>query len=179
MTFTCKNCGKECDRPPSQVGGGYCSPKCAYAALRKERPGPGCRRVSYEPNHPLTGKNGYVLKSRAVLFNQIGWGPHACHWCGRRVDWKVGTRGSPAGSLVADHVDNDPANDAITNLVVACGPCNVHRSRPTQFPVHELHCERCGRTINAAYKRRPPIICRNCRRRKSDPSIKVVGDVIE
>ena len=38
ITFNCRLCGKETTRPPSQVGGGYCSMKCSRIARLKPDP---------------------------------------------------------------------------------------------------------------------------------------------
>lgn len=76
----------------------------------------------YDKSHPLTRSQGWVAEHRKVLFDAIGAGPHACHWCGCLVDWKVGR--CVKGSLVPDHLDGIKSNNAIVNLVPACNPCN-------------------------------------------------------
>src|SRR5690242_14904452 len=47
--------------------------------------------------HPLASKNGTVYEHRKVLFDTIGPGPHACHWCDTTVQWLP--KGEP-GALV-------------------------------------------------------------------------------
>lgn len=126
MERTCDHCGQPYRRPESLIGR-YCSRECHYAAARRERTGH--RRMRRHPDHPLAGKTGLVSEARALLFDRIGWGPHPCHWCGKRVDWLVGQRGNLPNALVADHVDSDPLNDDAANIVAACGPCNAQRAR--------------------------------------------------
>jgi hypothetical protein len=78
------------------------------------------------PNHPLTRIANRVLLHRVVLYDLIGSGPHACHWCGRSVDWTVGLAGD---ALVADHLDHDTTNNDPANLVPSCHACNSARTR--------------------------------------------------
>lgn len=78
--------------------------------------------------HPLA-KNGEVLEHRKVLYDVIGPGPHACHWASRygceqfELDWSGGTR------LVVDHLDDDPTNNSLENLVPSCTKCNSSREQ--------------------------------------------------
>lgn len=82
------------------------------------------------PNHPLATKSGHVGRHRAVLYDSIGPGPHECHWCGKEINWAVGVRGGPSSALVVDHLDNNPANNALSNLVPSCQACNKRRANP-------------------------------------------------
>ena len=75
--------------------------------------------------HPLASRDGSVFEHRKVLWDAIGAGPHACHWCQTSVDWVPGA--SSKGALVVDHLDGDKANNQRTNLVAACNPCNSSR----------------------------------------------------
>lgn len=82
--------------------------------------------VAWAPDHPLRGKRGEVLEHRAVLYDAIGPGTHPCHWCKRLVTWRVRTGEPPLiDDLVVDHLDGDPTNNALENLVPSCQPCNV------------------------------------------------------
>lgn len=76
--------------------------------------------------HPLADKWGHVLEHRKVLYDKIGPGPHACHWCGCAVTWG-------GLSLTADHLDFDRANNAPSNLVPACNSCNVRRNLERRY----------------------------------------------
>lgn len=121
---TCERCGVEYERPPSQLGR-FCSRPCAYAASRLASPK--VRRVRYDPKHPLANASGYVLESRAVLFNKVGPGPHECHWCGTEVRWTTGVGTECKDMLVTDHIDSDPHNNDPDNLATACVGCNATR----------------------------------------------------
>lgn len=81
-------------------------------------------RVVAAKGHPLAMANGRAYEHRVVLFDAIGPGPHACHWCGTEVDWL--TKGDPA-NLLPDHVNGDGADNRVANLVPSCGPCNSAR----------------------------------------------------
>lgn len=126
MERVCENCGDVFARPPSLIGR-FCSKQCAYTARRKAVTEH--RRILRAPEHPLAGSTGLVSAARAALYDKLGPGWHACHWCGRKVRWLIGVRGNPRTALVADHVDSDPLNDAIANLVPACGTCNATRTQ--------------------------------------------------
>lgn len=80
-------------------------------------------RLIYAPQHPLASSVGQVLEHRMVLYDSIGDGPHPCHWCGKELDW------GGAGGILADHIDEDKANNIRLNLVPACSRCNTRRSR--------------------------------------------------
>lgn len=82
------------------------------------------RRVS-APGHPLVNKNGSVYVHRKVLYDEIGPGPHPCHWCRTPVDWVA--KGQP-DCLVVDHLNHDGADNRFENLVPSCYGCNTARS---------------------------------------------------
>jgi hypothetical protein len=74
--------------------------------------------------HPLAHANGRAYEHRVVLYDHIGIGPHACHWCDAEVDWLP--KGNPR-ELQPDHLNNDGADNRIENLVPACRSCNSTR----------------------------------------------------
>lgn len=167
MLKTCAFCAKSYNRPPS-LAGSFCSKACAYAARRKDVTDH--RRMRYLPNHPLAGKTGLVSEARTVLYTRIGGGVHQCHWCGCAIRWVTGRCGYTAGAIVADHVDNDPINDAQENIVASCGPCNgartrkiskdelfVERSNGTRLRAVERTCAKCDKPflIPPAFLRKP------------------------
>lgn len=82
------------------------------------------------PGHPLARKDHWAYEHRVVLYDAIGPGTHPCHWCQKPVSWDQRHTHHP-DALVVDHVDEDVRNNDRTNLVPACGPCNVRRSSPT------------------------------------------------
>jgi hypothetical protein len=65
-----------------------------------------------------------------MLYDELGPGPHPCHWCGKAVDWNPGKGVSDVTTLLVDHLDHDPSNDVIENLVPSCNHCNAHRRAP-------------------------------------------------
>jgi len=81
-------------------------------------------RTKYKPQHPLASKHGVVYVHRMVLFDAIGPGVHACHWCGTDVEWA--RKGEPR-ELQPDHLNGDGADNRIENLVPACRSCNSGR----------------------------------------------------
>ena len=44
--------------------------------------------------HPLAQADGQAYTHRIVLFEKIGPGVHACHWCGREVEWNAPASGA-------------------------------------------------------------------------------------
>lgn len=96
---------------------------CRNALMRKSK-----YRYSYvylyRPDHSIADKSGKVAEHRFVLFNAIGEGPHPCQWgCGRSVDW-----GGKSGINV-DHLNGDPSDNRLGNLVVSCQQCNKARAK--------------------------------------------------
>jgi HNH endonuclease len=75
--------------------------------------------------HPLAiGDRQNVPLHRAILYDAIGPGPHGCHWCGVLIAW---TPTAEMSRLVVDHLDENKLNNARSNLVQSCQPCNVSR----------------------------------------------------
>lgn len=82
-------------------------------------------KTKHAPRHPLASKHGIVYVHRMVLFDAIGYGPHACHWCGTEVDWKP--KGTP-GELQPDHLNNQGDDNRLENLAPSCRSCNAGRA---------------------------------------------------
>lgn len=82
-------------------------------------------RTRYKPGHPLASKHGVVYEHRLVLFDTIGYGPHACHWCEAEVDWLP--KGDPR-CLQVDHLNNDGGDNRPENLAPSCMSCNSGRA---------------------------------------------------
>lgn len=89
------------------------------------------RRVK-APGHPLADKDGMVRVHRRALYDKIGPGEHACHWCGRPVAWD----GVGIGRLCVDHIDGDRWNNDPANLVPSCRRCNTKRAERADFLTH-------------------------------------------
>lgn len=83
-------------------------------------------RTEFDPDHPLAMRNGYVYRHRKVLYDLIGPGEHACHWCGATVRWAP--KGTP-GMLVPDHVNGYGDDNRPENLVPSCMGCNTARGQ--------------------------------------------------
>lgn len=76
------------------------------------------------PDHPLADPKGYAYLHRVRLYDSIGSGEHACHWCRCAVVWGV--------DLHVDHLDFDRQNNDPANLVPSCNWCNAGRQPPRQ-----------------------------------------------
>lgn len=77
---------------------------------------------------PLGDHQGAAAVHRIRLYETIGPGSHACHWCGTAVTWQR-FLGSWRGVLVVDHLDGDKGNNHVSNLVPSCFSCNALRGR--------------------------------------------------
>ena len=83
----------------------------------------GYKFLTGQQDHPVAKAHGAAAEHRVVLYDEIGPGPHVCHWgCGKLLEW-----GGRAG-IQADHLDGDKLNNDLTNLVPSCGPCNIKRA---------------------------------------------------
>lgn len=83
-----------------------------------------------QQGHPLANHHGAVFEHRKVLYDDVGEGPHPCHWhamsgCGHiELEWR---------DIHVDHLDDDPTNNDLDNLVVSCSGCNWGRSRTAWY----------------------------------------------
>lgn len=88
-------------------------------------------RLTMEDDHPLASRVGHVKRARKVLYDDIGPGPHECHWgCGKLLQW------GGHGGIYVDHLDGDTSNDDLDNLVPSCNSCNARRAKagnPTEW----------------------------------------------
>lgn len=83
----------------------------------------GYRLLTGQYDHALSYENGVVSEHRKILYDSIGEGPHLCHWgCGKLLAW-AGRDG-----IFVDHIDGDPSNNDLENLVPSCHQCNVRRA---------------------------------------------------
>lgn len=76
--------------------------------------------VVRHPGHPIADTRGDGYVHRMVLFDEIGYGPHWCHWCQQHIQWR--------DQLEGDHLDHDRLNNDPANLVPSCKGCNRSRS---------------------------------------------------
>ena len=125
----------------------------------KRKPNNKVRRIVYSPKHPLRDKNGYVPESRKIVFDRIGPGWHACHYCGKKIRWVKKVRRTGGTTLLVDHVDRNPLYNSPENLVPACQGCNnlnskrvvtddecfITRKNGTRLRAVIMICRRCGK----------------------------------
>lgn len=78
--------------------------------------------------HPIANSQGKAYAHRVILYDAIGEGPHACHWCKKSLQWYALIPGhQPSDALIADHVDGNRLNNELSNLVPSCQHCNNNR----------------------------------------------------
>jgi hypothetical protein len=127
--------------PHRKRTGIYCSTDCA-----RTTPGTGWRSNLVRPGHPLAGADGRVLAHRFALYEHIGDGAHPCHWCKTSLNWGTYSRKGKRATndLIVDHLDSNPRNNSISNLVPACQRCNALRGlirrwqETTNQPISDL-----------------------------------------
>lgn len=166
ITKKCEICKKEFTRSPA-LAGKCCSRKCGYEHRKQKRmkkehqQNRKSRQMIYEPSHPLAGKNGYLPIYRFLLYNKIGPGWHPCNWCGKKIRWIINIRRTGGFTLIVDHVDNNPKNNHISNLVPSCQSCNTKRGMGERIVKNnECFIERSnGTRLRATLK-----TCRTCKR---------------
>lgn len=85
----------------------------------------------HAPDHPLVTKGQiYVAEHRIVLYEAIGPGPMCCELCGKAMTW---------ATCQADHIDENPRNNARSNLRPLCRRCNTWRSMPEPVEWNRTH----------------------------------------
>ena len=170
MLQTCEMCGDPFNVRPAKVAAGkgrFCSRPCAD----RGRLGGWKEGVRYRqtraPGHPIAPPSGVLATARVILYDAIGAGPHQCHWCEKQIDWLPGLGLKSANSIVVDHLDHDPTNDVVENLVPSCNACNAHRRASGKSPIiqegelylvmldgsraraEDVPCEHCGKQFLA------------------------------
>lgn len=120
-----------CDRDATRVSWGLCEKHHARVRRhgstdRLDTFKPGAREhdgggylLDYAPDHPLrVGASPRVYQHRIVYFDHHGEGPFSCYHCGSKQTWDT---------MHVDHLDDNPKNNEISNLVCSCPICNQRR----------------------------------------------------
>lgn len=128
---TCSRPG--CDKPSRTRSGALCEMHYYRSYKTGSFEGPSYKRrylstsgyvlIAGRADHPIAPKSGVLYEHRMVLYDALGEGPHACHWCGVVVDWRKKGR----GKLVVDHLDGNKEHNSLSNLVASCHRCNSTR----------------------------------------------------
>lgn len=158
VNLKCTWCGKSFARNAYAVARAkqsFCSRTCKSKGDWQTQPVQ--RRMMKRPEHPIAPPGGIVSETRLILYDKIGPGPHQCHWCNRKIDWKPG-EGPIHGALVADHLDSDGHNNDPENIVASCQPCNGIRE--IRVGDEELFIVRPNGTRLRAVER----ICQTCKK---------------
>ena len=144
-------CVDKCGRPATRIS----SQMCEKHYYRKRRNGtteyignaiPGNLEhyhgyvLQAAPGHPVALGSHRVYQHRVAYYDAHGEGPFICHWCGVLVTWK---------DMHVDHVDSNPQNNNLSNLVSSCARCNQERGhdkmRKTILEKHGITVH--GRTL--------------------------------
>lgn len=155
----CEICGKSFEPKLAEVAKGkgrFCSRGCFDQSRRGNRRDLVAHRLTRSRGHPLAPPSGIVAVSRLRLYDKIGPGQHPCHWCAKPVRWQVGRGVRDQDVLVVDHLDHDPTNDAIDNLVPSCNSCNAHRRQDGRSAIirdDEDVVYRSGKKVRAIRRR--------------------------
>lgn len=77
----------------------------------------------HKPGHPLANADEYVYEHRYVMYEKLGDGISECSICGSPISW---------GTCHIDHIDENVANNDISNLRATCRGCNTMRGRKAE-----------------------------------------------
>lgn len=127
---------ENCDRPTRSARAEWCKMHYhrwyRHGSVQKVATGSGITashgrryRSLHLPRHPLAGESGKVYEHRAVLYDKIGPGSHACHWCLATVVWSLVRA---RDELQVDHLNNVGDDNRPSNLVPSCRRCNAGRA---------------------------------------------------
>ena len=83
-------------------------------------------KTRHMKGHPLASKHNIVYVHRQVLFDTIGPGTHACHWCAKPVTWLL--EKTHPDSLHVDHLNDIGDDNRPENLAPCCRRCNSTRA---------------------------------------------------
>lgn len=89
--------------------------------------------LKHAPDHPLAGNCSRVYAHRIAYYDAHGAGPFDCHHCGKVVDWSF---------MHIDHLDDDPTNNDLANLVASCPVCNQARGRGKMIDTRRMASRR-------------------------------------
>ena len=141
----------ECENKATRTGAGLC--ETHYYRLRRtgtlEKKPPKYRYqpvgrygyiTLYLPKHPLCNGRGNVDEHRKILYDNLGPGPHECYWRGITITW---------GEAVADHLNEQKADNRKENLVLTCNECNRSRGAALRF-LHRVRPERFEQYVKLA-----------------------------
>lgn len=125
----------ECTKPVRSSGAELCGMHYhrlyRHGSVEKVARGPehtvvrGRYKKAHAPGHPLACITGMVYVHRRILYDLIGPGSHACHWCAKSIVWEV-PEGDPS-RLHVDHLNGVRDDNRSENLVPACKACNTTR----------------------------------------------------
>lgn len=119
------------------------------------------KRVVRAPQHKLANKNGFVRRSRFVLYEKLNGVAGLCHWCLCSLTWET---------LCADHLDSNIENDVPENLVGSCRGCNANREDGTgQGRKKPKTCSVCGKDFISKSHHKRQLFCSNECARKRRP----------
>lgn len=133
-----------------------------HYGLNKRYAGPGKKRMRHSngyillriPGHPLAQKSCNVYEHRKIIYDAYGENLPPCEFCGKPSDWH-------SRKTHIDHIDENRANNDLSNLRVLCNPCNVGRAEGR--PKH-THIGRSAITVDgvtmtpAEWARQPGVV---------------------
>lgn len=99
-----------------------------------------------ELGHPMAQASTptWAYSHRVIAYEHLGPQPQPCYHCGEVSEWR---------DLVIDHLDDDPLNNNVENIVPACPSCNNQREevlvkRKNVLRSKENYYEHNGETLH-------------------------------
>lgn len=85
-------------------------------------------RITNAEDNWLAQPHGKMPLHRWICWQMLGQPSHSsCVYCGYQMPWKTYMKPSQYYVICVDHIDNNPDNNSVENLLPSCWWCNANK----------------------------------------------------